>query len=212
MRHFNAPPEWPEPPTARWRPPKRWQPDESWPAAPMDWPFWVDSDGRRVRGPRGRYGGPSYLPIFASTGLVLLVGALVSFILFGSLDGNTAPTRVADSPSILDTALPPLPTVPLPTPEEITSDPMPPETPKPTPKPLFATISPAPTTKTPSTAPTPPPPTTRTPTPTPAGAPVFYKNCPAVRRAGLLVLLRGMPGYSLRLDPDGDGIACERRG
>ena len=37
----------------------------------------------------------------------------------------------------------------------------------------------------------------------------YYKNCDEVRRAGKAPLHRGQPGYSLDLDRDGDGIACE---
>lgn len=38
---------------------------------------------------------------------------------------------------------------------------------------------------------------------------VSYANCAAVRAAGRAPLRRGDPGYSARLDRDGDGIACE---
>jgi hypothetical protein len=142
--------------------------------------------------------------------LLVVVCGLVSLVLFGPFGGSDDPTSVAESPSLSDTELPPLPTVALPTPGEATSWVAPTETP--TPSSLATTVSPTPTPSTVSTPPpTTPPPTTPSPTPTRAAAPVFYKNCPAVRRAGLLVLLRGMPGYSLRLDPDGDGIACDRR-
>ena len=209
MRHFNAPPGWPEPPNVRWRPPKHWSPEESWRPAPPDWPFWVDGDGRRVKGPVGRYGGPSLAPLVAPAVLLVAVCGLVSFVLFGPFGGSGDPTQGTESPSLSDTELPPLPTVPMPTPGETTSWVAPTVTP--TPSPLSTTVSPTPTPSTVSTPPTTPPPTTPSATPTRAAAPVFYKNCPAVRRAGLLVLLRGMPGYSLRLDPDGDGIACDRR-
>jgi endonuclease YncB( thermonuclease family) len=40
-----------------------------------------------------------------------------------------------------------------------------------------------------------------------AGAP--YRNCAEARAAGAAPLYRGDPGYSLRLDRDNDGIACE---
>ncbi|MEN2738232.1 excalibur calcium-binding domain-containing protein [Microbacterium sp. X-17] len=46
----------------------------------------------------------------------------------------------------------------------------------------------------------------------PAQAPssnVSYKNCDAVRAAGAAPLYRGQPGYTAKLDRDGDGIACE---
>jgi hypothetical protein len=38
---------------------------------------------------------------------------------------------------------------------------------------------------------------------------VSYANCDAVRAAGAAPLYRGQPGYSSKLDRDGDGIACE---
>ncbi|AFD27659.1 Metallo-beta-lactamase superfamily hydrolase (plasmid) [Deinococcus gobiensis I-0] len=38
---------------------------------------------------------------------------------------------------------------------------------------------------------------------------VNYANCAAVRAAGKSPLLRGQPGYSTKLDRDGDGRACE---
>ena len=57
-------------------------------------------------------------------------------------------------------------------------------------------------------------PATRTTAPTPprtsgAPLPVTYPNCAAVRAAGKAPLLRGQPGYSPKLDRDGDGRACE---
>lgn len=42
-----------------------------------------------------------------------------------------------------------------------------------------------------------------------APATVSYPNCAAVRAAGKAPLLRGQPGYSRKLDRDGDGKACE---
>lgn len=38
---------------------------------------------------------------------------------------------------------------------------------------------------------------------------VYYPNCAAVRAAGAAPVRAGEPGYSRRLDRDGDGIACE---
>ncbi|MFD4467235.1 DUF1524 domain-containing protein [Rhodococcus sp. NPDC058505] len=42
-----------------------------------------------------------------------------------------------------------------------------------------------------------------------AGATVSYANCGEVRAAGAAPIRVGEPGYSGRLDRDGDGIACE---
>ncbi|TSI18299.1 excalibur calcium-binding domain-containing protein, partial [Bacillus sp. HY001] len=38
---------------------------------------------------------------------------------------------------------------------------------------------------------------------------VTYANCAAVRSAGKAPLYRDQPGYSRKLDRDGDGVACE---
>lgn len=51
------------------------------------------------------------------------------------------------------------------------------------------------------------------PAPAPAaaapGAPITYANCAAVRAAGAAPIHKGDPGYSSKLDRDGDGIGCE---
>ncbi|AZJ20294.1 excalibur calcium-binding domain-containing protein [Bacillus wiedmannii] len=39
---------------------------------------------------------------------------------------------------------------------------------------------------------------------------VTYANCAAVRSAGKAPLYRDQPGYSSKLDRDGDGVACEK--
>ena len=39
--------------------------------------------------------------------------------------------------------------------------------------------------------------------------PEIYPNCEAARRAGVTPIYRGQPGYSSKLDRDGDGVACE---
>ncbi|MDM5188416.1 excalibur calcium-binding domain-containing protein [Bacillus sp. DX4.1] len=38
----------------------------------------------------------------------------------------------------------------------------------------------------------------------------YYKNCTEVKNAGKAPLYSGQPGYSRKLDRDGDGVACER--
>ena len=58
-----------------------------------------------------------------------------------------------------------------------------------------------------------------TPAPLPAAPPlapgpvappaVSYEDCDAVRAAGADPIHVGDPGYSLALDPDGDGVGCE---
>lgn len=47
------------------------------------------------------------------------------------------------------------------------------------------------------------------PAPAPAPAATYYANCAAVRAAGAAPLYAGSPGYSGKLDRDGDGVACE---
>ncbi|MEZ2121612.1 excalibur calcium-binding domain-containing protein [Corynebacterium sp. CCM 9203] len=51
------------------------------------------------------------------------------------------------------------------------------------------------------------------PTPVPATAPApaatYFANCGEARAAGAAPLYAGNPGYSRKLDRDGDGIACE---
>jgi len=39
---------------------------------------------------------------------------------------------------------------------------------------------------------------------------VFYENCSAVRAAGADPIYEGEPGYSRKLDRDGDGVGCEK--
>ncbi|EFQ83231.1 excalibur domain protein [Aeromicrobium marinum DSM 15272] len=57
-------------------------------------------------------------------------------------------------------------------------------------------------------APQPPPPPAPAPPP-PAPSSVYYENCTAVRAAGAAPIYAGQPGYSNKLDRDGDGVACE---
>lgn len=39
---------------------------------------------------------------------------------------------------------------------------------------------------------------------------VTYKNCTEVKNDGKAPLYRDQPGYSSKLDRDGDGVACEK--
>jgi Excalibur calcium-binding domain len=88
----------------------------------------------------------------------------------------------------------------------------PPTTPAPTTtttRPATTTTA-APTTTTPPTTsrPTDPPrPTPPSTEPGPDGP--SFRNCFEAFRAGAIPLLAGDPGYSRRLDDDGDGVACE---
>ncbi|WP_308340786.1 excalibur calcium-binding domain-containing protein [Rhodococcus sp. USK10] len=47
------------------------------------------------------------------------------------------------------------------------------------------------------------------PPPPPPAYTVVYPNCAAARAAGAAPLYAGSPGYSLDLDRDRDGVACE---
>ncbi|HET7823602.1 MAG TPA: DUF1524 domain-containing protein [Ornithinibacter sp.] len=47
------------------------------------------------------------------------------------------------------------------------------------------------------------------PTPPTSSSSTYYANCDAVRAAGAAPLRVGQPGYSRKLDRDGDGVACE---
>ncbi|MEV6348558.1 excalibur calcium-binding domain-containing protein [Actinoplanes sp. NPDC051851] len=73
--------------------------------------------------------------------------------------------------------------------------------------PLFENpkAAPKPTTKAPATT----KPTTKKPKPTTEEPEVYYANCTEVRAAGAAPIRRGGPGYSRKLDRDGDGVACE---
>ncbi|WP_237219958.1 excalibur calcium-binding domain-containing protein [Sphingomonas arenae] len=41
------------------------------------------------------------------------------------------------------------------------------------------------------------------------GGGTYYANCSAARAAGAAPVRAGDPGYSRKLDRDGDGVACE---
>lgn len=119
MKRFVVPPSWPTPPRRSWMPPKSWHPDPSWPPAPDDWKFWVDGKGNAVRGPVGRYGGPSRRVVFAGAGglmvfLAVNFWALSSIGLFdGDPSKNQAVPVVDDStPSATPTTPPRTTTVP----------------------------------------------------------------------------------------------------
>lgn len=213
MRQFHPPAGWPEPPNARWRPPKRWSPDPDWPPAPEGWAFWVDEDGNPVRGPIGRYGGPKVFKIGAAAAVLVVLISLVLINPFsfggGDSDAGARPT--------LDTAPPGIGTNT--EPEETPGVP-PTGTPTtPTPGPTSPTETPSATPT--SNTPTPTPSDTATQTPTAPTSPkssetpgqeatVVFQNCAEARAAGKAPLHRGDPGYSEKLDKNGDGIACEK--
>ncbi|MDY5589478.1 MAG: excalibur calcium-binding domain-containing protein [Arcanobacterium sp.] len=61
-----------------------------------------------------------------------------------------------------------------------------------------------------SPAPTPKPKPQQTPTPAPTKQ-AYYPNCKAAWDAGAAPIHAGEPGYSRKLDHNGDGVACEKR-
>jgi hypothetical protein len=216
VRQFNTPPGWPDPPNARWRPPKRWGPAESWPPAPAGWRFWVDEDGRPVRGPIGRYGGPSIVKLGSVAAVVL---ALIGLVLFNPLARGDDTTTTAGPTTSIET--PPAEGTPAEPGTETpatagpatapTSEPTGAPTSEPTLTPTPSPQETEPPTSQPST-PTSTDPTSTEPTsaPTTTGTAVVYKSCAEVRAAGKAPLHRGEPGYSAELDNNGDGTACER--
>ncbi|EYT54882.1 hypothetical protein H490_0108410 [Leucobacter sp. UCD-THU] len=60
-----------------------------------------------------------------------------------------------------------------------------------------------------SAAQAPPPPAPLAEVPPAPAATAYYANCTEVRAAGAAPLYSGSPGYSRKLDRDGDGVACE---
>ncbi|MFE3292254.1 DUF1524 domain-containing protein [Rhodococcus sp. NPDC059234] len=78
--------------------------------------------------------------------------------------------------------------------------------PAPAPVPFVAPPAPAPAAAVPPPAPAPAPAPAPVPQP---GAGVSYANCSAARAAGAAPIYAGQPGYSRKLDRDGDGVACE---
>ncbi|MCI1694749.1 thermonuclease family protein [Aneurinibacillus aneurinilyticus] len=48
-----------------------------------------------------------------------------------------------------------------------------------------------------------------TQSPTASSSNIQYKNCTDARAAGVTPIYEGQPGYSRKLDRDGDGVACE---
>ncbi|MEU8224336.1 excalibur calcium-binding domain-containing protein [Kribbella sp. NPDC048915] len=222
MRQFNAPPGWPDPPTARWRPDKGWRPPESWPPAPRGWAFWVDEAGRPVRGPIGRYGGPSRVKVGAIAGVPLALIALVLANPFG--DGNdtagtvplfgrttSPPASAAATPTTAPSGTPgsvtPQRTEASPTANEPTERPTSPTSAPPSKATSAPTQAPTTTRTQPTTARV----TTATATAAPATTTaVTFRSCAEARAAGKAPLYRGQPGYSAALDHNGDGVACDR--
>lgn len=101
---------------------------------------------------------------------------------------KAAETAKASEPAAKVAVVAPAPKAPAPAPH--------------TPAPVHAAPAPAPYVP-PAPAPAPYVP------PAPAPAAAYYANCTAVRQAGAAPIYAGQPGYSRKLDRDGDGVACE---
>ncbi|MFI5696715.1 hypothetical protein ACIA58_32980 [Kribbella sp. NPDC051586] len=180
MKRFVVPPSWPSPPRRSWVPPKTWRPDPSWPPAPDDWHFWSDGKGNPVRGPIGRYGGPSRRVVYAGgTALILFLAvslwAVSAIGLFGGKSDDAA-VKVFDdqspSPSVSSSATPPATPV---VPRTTTTPPLVPKTipvpthaptRRPTQEPTRRPTSTRTTERTRTPDPKPTQTTTKTPTPT----------------------------------------------
>jgi hypothetical protein len=186
VKRFVVPPTWPSPPRRSWVPPKTWRPDPSWPAAPEDWSFWVDGKGNAVRGPIGRYAGPSSRVAYAAIAAAVVflgvnVWALSAIGLFGGKNDDPAAVQFADdrspSPAATPTTTPDVPgTTATTTPPRVpTTKPTGGTTTRPTDKPTDRptktrtserpTQKPSESTRTTTTTQTPRPPQTSTSTP-----------------------------------------------
>jgi excalibur calcium-binding domain-containing protein len=139
--------------------------------------------------------------------VLLVVAAAGAYLLLrdpGGPDLASAGAASSTSTTWSPTTAPPATTVPSTT---TTVPPAPPTTVAPTPTTVRPTTTapPAPPpTEPPVTAPPAPPPT---PPDTSGRRP--YRSCSEALMDGALPLYRGEPGYSDRLDHDGDGEACE---
>jgi hypothetical protein len=137
-------------------------------------------------------------------GLKAAVGALAIVVLVGGCGSSGSPEAApaTTQPAVTATVVPTVTVTPTVTVEA---------TVKPT-QSVSRPVRPAtvPTKKaTPSATRTSTKPTVRRPTATKSSSSVYYENCTAVRAAGAAPIHRGEPGYSSKLDRDGDGVACE---
>jgi hypothetical protein len=135
LKRFVVPPTWPSPPRRSWVPPKTWRPDPSWAPAPEGWRFWVDGRGKPVRGPIGRYGGPSRRTLYAGAGALMLflgvnIWAVSALGLFGGDSGDPQAVQIVDDRTPTPSASP-SPVIP----QNTTPPPVPKTTVTPTQKP-----------------------------------------------------------------------------
>jgi len=144
------------------------------------------------------------------------VGCLVLFGGCGALLGSAGDAKPA--PAVTRTvAAAPLPTVTQtakgPAPVMVTAPPVTSTAPAPppvmAPAPTVYVDAPAPAPLAAAPAAPPPPAGDSGGSESGGGGAVYYANCAAVRAAGADPIRVGEPGYSRKLDRDGDGIACE---
>lgn len=163
------------------------------------------------------FGKPSQGRLIWATPAVAAIPALIAF-------GITSPAAETDTPAPAAFAAPAIADVTTSTARPSTTTARPTTTsPAPAPETITVYATPAPTTPPyiPAPAPTPayvpePEPAYIPPAPAPLAAAVpdapssvYYANCSAVRSAGAAPIYLGDPGYSTKLDRDGDGVACE---
>ncbi|QXG77842.1 DUF1524 domain-containing protein [Modestobacter sp. L9-4] len=116
---------------------------------------------------------------------------------------------VANVPARTTAAPAPVAT-PTPAPAPRTSaQPAPKPAPAPAPAPVIVAPAPAPTPE-PEPAPEPEPVVEPEPVEDPEPVSTSYANCSEVKAAGAAPIYAGEPGYSRKLDRDGDGVACEK--
>ena len=155
--------------------------------------------------------------------LGILVGAgIVGIAVIASVNTSTTPAPVPTTGPALTVAVTTIAPATTSATAEATSvtsaTSTPPTTPSPTTAPSdTSTIAAPPSTSPPepstveadviTSAPVAPQPLVSTPKTTAAST--YYANCSEARAAGAAPLHQGEPGYSPRLDRDGDGIACE---
>ncbi|MFI6761773.1 excalibur calcium-binding domain-containing protein [Micromonospora sp. NPDC050417] len=153
-----------------------------------------------------RSGGPNRRRFWLFA-LALLVALGISAATLGAVFAGPSPTTSAlapdgASPAPVRVAPPPGP--PTPRPPTGTTPPARQDRPL-----LPADPGPRTSTAAPRTAPTGQP-VVSPATTQPSQPSVVYKNCNQARRAGVTPLRAGDPGYSTKLDKDGDGVACEK--
>ncbi|MBB5837173.1 excalibur calcium-binding domain-containing protein [Kribbella italica] len=146
---------------------------------------------------------------------VLAVGTgLIALTLTAACAAPETTPAAAPVTVTVTTAAPPASSTPTPTPAATQRPSAKPTKPvgllskPPTTKPKLPPITKKPTTKPTVKKPTTKPTTRRTTTKPPVSD-AYYANCSEVRAAGAAPIHAGDPGYSRKLDRDGDGIACE---